>query len=469
MNYYNVYIILFLFSHYCCKGINKESIPEDRNEIVLIFCPRTFESDTIYYEGGAKSFNSSPNINYSFENSFLKIPIFPKKDMDTVLIKSKSAIILSHKYFVNYESSYIFEPGDTITFSYEKNYPILKTNNSNYSDIDLNFITRYNYNNFYSILPKKLFFKLSKEEKENISKQKILYNKKLLKSIDSLYEEGSMNKRYYNLLINKYKPKDYNKLPEKIYMNNYNLSLPYNRMFLLNVFNKDKNIVNIKTQNGFIVNSKAKFDKVLEIDSITPDNRDFLLFTFLEGIAADFSKSDFNNYFEKFKIEISDKELISYIENKYLTDYGMIKDESSLVNLLDSKKSELTLQKFIENNKGKVIYVDFWASWCMPCIEAMPASHQLQKKYKDKNFVFLYLSIDKDFEVWQKANARLDLGEEKSFLVLNAENSDFMKELNVSTIPRYIIYDETGKLVHQNAPGPGAENIEEVLDGDLKK
>jgi cytochrome c biogenesis protein CcmG/thiol:disulfide interchange protein DsbE len=55
---------------------------------------------------------------------------------------------------------------------------------------------------------------------------------------------------------------------------------------------------------------------------------------------------------------------------------------------LRGKKSEL------KHYKGKVVFLNFWATWCGPCKEEMPSMEELCKQFKDKDFVFLAVSVD---------------------------------------------------------------------------
>jgi peroxiredoxin len=55
---------------------------------------------------------------------------------------------------------------------------------------------------------------------------------------------------------------------------------------------------------------------------------------------------------------------------------------------LTGKKSEL------KHYRGKVVFLNFWATWCGPCKEEMPSMEKLCKQFKDKNFVFLTISVD---------------------------------------------------------------------------
>jgi peroxiredoxin len=52
--------------------------------------------------------------------------------------------------------------------------------------------------------------------------------------------------------------------------------------------------------------------------------------------------------------------------------------------------------------KGKVIMIDFWATWCPPCVRSIPEAKNIWNTFKAKNFVLLGVSLDKDLDVWKK-------------------------------------------------------------------
>ncbi len=125
--------------------------------------------------------------------------------------------------------------------------------------------------------------------------------------------------------------------------------------------------------------------------------------------------------------------------------------------------SATTLSSLLSKYKGKVVYVDFWASWCGPCIRLFPASKEAEKKFHS-NVIFLYLSKDEERERWSNATPKHGIGtSETNFIITNLRTSKFLQDLQIQAIPRYLVFDRNGTLIHKNAPDPSNKDLEKIL------
>lgn len=119
---------------------------------------------------------------------------------------------------------------------------------------------------------------------------------------------------------------------------------------------------------------------------------------------------------------------------------------------------------------GKVVYMDFWASWCTPCrYEMKNGSPKLHEKFKDnKDVVFLYISIDDNPERWKKAIVE-DKIQGIHLLSAGGMNSKAAKAFAIQGVPRYIIIGRDGKIFDNDASRPSEEKtpgrINEALKG----
>jgi thiol-disulfide isomerase/thioredoxin len=123
----------------------------------------------------------------------------------------------------------------------------------------------------------------------------------------------------------------------------------------------------------------------------------------------------------------------------------------------------------LEDFKGKYVYIDVWATWCGPCIGEIPSLKKVEEKYHDKNIAFVSISIDKqkDVEKWKSMVKSKELGGVQVFAD-NDWNSKFVKDYNITGIPRFILIDPNGKIVKADAARPSSPSLLEELDVLLK-
>jgi thiol-disulfide isomerase/thioredoxin len=139
-------------------------------------------------------------------------------------------------------------------------------------------------------------------------------------------------------------------------------------------------------------------------------------------------------------------------------------DSSERHRFFSGKESEEKFNLFLKQSRGRVLYVDFWASWCKPCLNEMSASKDLVEKYKGK-VGFVYLSLDEDAAAWRAAMKKFDI--EKPYLTNHfriGPQSDAAVLFDVQSIPRYLLIDKNGIFVDQNAKRPSDPKLEQDIE-----
>ncbi|MES2829876.1 MAG: TlpA disulfide reductase family protein [Bacteroidota bacterium] len=123
----------------------------------------------------------------------------------------------------------------------------------------------------------------------------------------------------------------------------------------------------------------------------------------------------------------------------------------------DAAKLSLTdpLTSVLQKHRGKVVYVDVWATWCMPCLFEMPNSRKLREKLAGKNVVFVYLCINSDNDKrWRKLIDSKHI-EGENYLLSGQQSAALLQKYNIKGIPRYMLFDQDGDAVSEDAKRPG--------------
>ncbi len=107
---------------------------------------------------------------------------------------------------------------------------------------------------------------------------------------------------------------------------------------------------------------------------------------------------------------------------------------------------------------GKIVLIDFWASWCKPCRNENPFVVASYQKYKDAAFIdgngftIFSVSLDKDPKAWKNAILTDGLSWENHVCVLNS-NASYIQSYNISMIPTNFLIDGNGVILASNLRG----------------
>ncbi len=123
----------------------------------------------------------------------------------------------------------------------------------------------------------------------------------------------------------------------------------------------------------------------------------------------------------------------------------------------------------IKDLKGKVIYLDIWATWCGPCIAEIPASKKLQQEFLNEDVRFVNVSVDRNKSDWEKF-----LKEDKTWKGIHViMEPDKIQSLYAAYklfgVPTYILIDQSGNIVNMKAPRPSEQSVDEEIRQLLTK
>jgi thiol-disulfide isomerase/thioredoxin len=123
---------------------------------------------------------------------------------------------------------------------------------------------------------------------------------------------------------------------------------------------------------------------------------------------------------------------------------------NAYLNKLENTSAQQLFDTILAVNKGKVIYVDCWATWCGPCKAEKPNSKRLMEELKEKDVAFVYLCIDSEEELWKANLAEFQIGGQHYFLTREQSN-DLRRAFEIRGIPHYFLIDQEGVIVEKGS------------------
>ena len=108
------------------------------------------------------------------------------------------------------------------------------------------------------------------------------------------------------------------------------------------------------------------------------------------------------------------------------------------------------LQKFVDENKGKVVLVDFWATWCLPCLKSFPHTVAMHHKYADKGFVAASMCMmDPNPETTGEALKNLEElnAEMPNFISALGGEEEAYEKFDLVNLPHYRLFGRDGKVI----------------------
>ncbi len=317
---------------------------------------------------------------------------------------------------------------------------------------------------FFMLEEAKFLSALDELEKENL---KILEEAKLSKEFvatekktieyEKLYSISTYSRYHASLIKDEnYKPSEKITKPlEAITYNNaedYEKITPYKRM-VLGYFqekfyeeNADKDAV-------------VKEVKNLGIESLKEDFASFLVSTLSLG------EQDLEGKVAQIKSLSSDKKVLEALEKFLVTADKLGQGKPSPKFAYKSIKGK---EVKLEDLKGKLVYIDVWATWCGPCKGELPYLQKLEKEYHRKPIHFVSISVDNTEQPWRKMVKEKKLGG----IQLHADKnwrSDFVEAYEIKGIPRFILLDKKGNIISADAPRPSSDEIKPLINKWLKK
>ncbi len=225
--------------------------------------------------------------------------------------------------------------------------------------------------------------------------------------------------------------------------------------------------------NGLFIVDENIVDSLIVYGIIkyTPDSllKQMILTKFLNGKFKNSDIDIFNKYRNLIKYNIKEPFLYEPLYAKYNKVKERMENPEIASDAMLKKIANLSakhiMDSVIQNNKGKVIYMDCWATWCGPCKAEMPNSKKLMEEMQGKDVAFVYLCVDSKEKIWKAILAELQLKGQHYFLTKEQSN-DFRKIFEINGVPYYFIMNKKGVIIEKGShlrPNSVKKKIEELL------
>jgi len=141
--------------------------------------------------------------------------------------------------------------------------------------------------------------------------------------------------------------------------------------------------------------------------------------------------------------------------------------KEALAQKLENKEGKtVTIQEILDQHKGKVLVIDFWAGWCRDCLKALPKAKELEES--NKNIDFVFLSLDRSKEGFEKSLERFEMKDKENYWFSTGWKNDFNNYIDLNWIPRYMVIDQKSAIAKYYAISPEDPEIQTTINNLLK-
>ncbi|OEK05376.1 hypothetical protein BFP71_18470 [Roseivirga misakiensis] len=498
-------------------GCNKQPVEEvfkttktSPDQIVLIFNDPVQNGFFTFSNGSSAGRTRNGDEIQYIDDQYIyrKLKIDFSKKSDTVVLKSKRDWVeVTLMYKGVDDLTYIFKNGDTTVFNYDGVKPIARLinreeayNTTNFSLYLRDSIATNDYLSSDIIrLPMLLWDQYDSISDFKARDEAIVADaSRTFKSdiqqevdrLDKLFQNDQMDEQQYKMhmrslharlitlknaltflpedskssLVNSVVKQLESKSPELmsradslLYLMNYSGSLSNS---IVTAYRNTVPMISQQTSGGggSTRDYRQLYDSLRIRTDLTDVEKKLLQYNNLKSILSQttfFSIASRLKYLTRFRNDFQDTILVNDLMKQFQIEFRI--DDEIQVESLEGQKS--TLKDLIASYNGEAVYVDFWASWCAPCIREMPASKRMTETYANDDITFIYLSTDRRAADWKKSIDKNNLKSGLHYRITNANTSQGLEDLNIPFIPRYMIYNQAGELVNNDAPRPSETDL----------
>jgi len=230
------------------------------------------------------------------------------------------------------------------------------------------------------------------------------------------------------------------------------ISESYRNFLIAHVGQKASNIVQKDLMNGGKIQTSLRAFEIVEKEHNAPGVKSFLLYTFFNQHLRSKGINDSEDLYQRFKTGVTNPQYLAEVDKAFQAWEHLKKGATApSFQYPDARGKQVSLSDL----KGKVVYIDVWATWCGPCKVEIPHLEKLQ------------VSIDQNQAAWSKMIKEKNMTGTQ-LIADKAGNSQICKDYKIKGIPRFILIDQAGNIVNAQADRPSKGTISGVIEALLK-
>ena len=464
-----VFSVLVMITTFSCRGT-------DNRYMASFSKSDSFQKDTIFLYNGIKNakritFFRQDDLNkYAFP---ITIKSNDNQSIKKIISSDTLVLVEGYKY-----TPFVIFPGETITAKENKNGNIiLEVTDDSVRNNELLFFVKLD-----EIIPWPFASPKKIAQKEDFLNRERVYKSAYNNSInflDAFSRERKISEQFYNFakryLYYKYLMFLFN---PSFYSKTHDLRDLFSQ-YKFN-FQKDENIIvptyNMAAYNYSLLLLEQKDTKITFEEHFNVikkyfqfNTQKFLLYrTLINNIDKEASKPEYKKsvafFLEKYSTDTLCKIFTKNFDYLNNNPSFLQNTEYQNENLLNPDGKFLSWKEMLRLYNGKIIYIDFWATWCGPCIGEFPYSEKLKTQFRSQDIVFVYISSDVEKSKWLDALNEFGINSYgENYLLTVPDNSLIKNAFLINSIPRYMIFDKNGKLVDKDALRPSNSKLLPIL------